>query len=256
MKIEDVNEIYNTYKKADVKKSINTDDSMYISGKDWYFSTGRSGIDCILSGLLSTRLPHVHRIMDLPCGYGRVGRHLRAAFPSAEIFFCDIDRSAVDFCATEFHGHKVYSEPDLTHVPLPTHLNVIWVGSLFTHLSRQKVAEWLGYLSTKLSSDGVIVATFHGYFTATNPPPFLRVNIDDLRRQFHETGYGFEAYKSDDYVRLEDYGVSVSKPSAILDIAAAIPSTRVVSYTERGWAANHDVLVLCKDDRLRPFGSK
>ena len=57
----------------------------------------------------------------------------------------------------------------------------------------------------------------------------------------------------DDPVQLGEYGFSMSKPSSILDLADAISGMRVVSYTERGWANNHDILALCRDDRLRPF---
>jgi hypothetical protein len=74
-----------------------------------------------------------------------------------------------------------------------------------------------------------------------------------LRREFHAMSYGFEAYGSDDAVQLGEYGFSLSKPSCILDMADAIPGTRVIGYTERGWAYNHDVLALCRDDRLKPF---
>jgi hypothetical protein len=77
--------------------------------------------------------------------------------------------------------------------------------------------------------------------------------LEKLRREFHAMGYGFEAYPSDDPVQLGEYGFSMSKPSSILDMADAISGMRVVSYTERGWANNHDVLALCRDDRLRPF---
>ena len=249
-----VGDLYRKYKSIQVNETIHPGDVMYRSGKDWYFPVGESGVKCILSGLTQTNLSQVKRIMDLPCGHGRVARHLRAAFPGAELFFCDLDREGVDFCAAHFSGKAVYSQPDLTKAALPDHLDIIWIGSLFTHLSKRKTSEWIEFLSTKLSHNGIIVATFHGYFTATHPPASARVDIESLRRSFFDTGYGFEAYNPDDPVQLGEYGFSVSRPATIMDIVTSISGTRVSSYTERGWASNHDVLVLCRDDRLRPFG--
>jgi SAM-dependent methyltransferase len=226
---------------------------MFRGGPDWYYPVGESGVACIFSALMLTRLTKVERVLDLPCGHGRVGRHLRTAFPDAKLYFSDLDTEGVDFCADEFDGTGIYSVPDLTKAKLPRDIDVIWVGSLFTHVGRGKTFAWLSFLVNHLSSHGILVATFHGYFTAQNPPSSARVDLEKLRREFHAMGYGFEAYPSDDPVQLGEYGFSMSKPSSILDMADAISGMRVVSYTERGWANNHDVLALCRDDRLRPF---
>lgn len=253
MQVDVISDIYKMYKSAGVNQTIHPNDVMYRSGKNWYFPVGESGVQCVLAGLAHTTLPKVKRILDLPCGHGRVARHLAAAFPEAQFFFSDLDREGVDFCASSFNGKAVYSQPDLTTADIPGSLDVIWIGSLFTHLSKNKTSSWLEFLASKLTAHGIIVASFHGYFTVTNPPASSRVDIVKLRRQFSEEGYGFESYNADDPVQLGDYGFSVSKPSCVMDIVTAIPGTRVASYTERGWSANHDVLVLCRDDRLRPF---
>jgi SAM-dependent methyltransferase len=253
MDLLEVAELYQAYKASSVSCELHPNDAMYRSGPEWYYSVGESGVYCILSALAMTRLRKARRILDLPCGHGRVGRHLRAAFPSAELFFSDLDKDGVDFCSAEFKGAGIYSDPDLTRVELPRELDVIWVGSLFTHVSRARTFAWLCYLAGHLRSHGILVASFHGYFTVYNPPSSARVDVDKLRREFQAMGYGFDAYGSHDPIQLGEYGFSVSKPSHILDLADAIPDTRVVSYTERGWAQNHDVLVLCGDDRLRPF---
>jgi len=169
------------------------------------------------------------------------------------LYFADLDNEGVDFCAAEFGGTGIYSVPDLTKAPLPRGFDVIWVGSLFTHVNREKTFTWLSFLANHLSGHGILVATFHGYFTAQNMPPNARVDRDRLRQEFDETGYGFATYPSDDPVQLGEYGFSLSKPSTILDMVDSIPGTRVISYTERGWSHNHDVLAVCRDDRLRPF---
>jgi SAM-dependent methyltransferase len=229
---------------------------MFRNGAGFYYKVGESGINCILSALSLTHLPGVRRILDLPCGHGRVGRHLRCAFPDAELFFSDIDREGVDFCVSEFGGYGIYSLPDLTQARLPRGLDVIWVGSLFTHVNRSKTQKWLHFLADHLGAHGILVATFHGYFTARNLPRNSGVDPEAMVREFDEIGFGFAPYPRRSGAELDEYGFSIAKPSSIMDMADAIPGTRIVSYTERGWAGNHDVLALCRYDRLLPFETK
>ncbi|MBA9019207.1 methyltransferase domain-containing protein [Aminobacter ciceronei] len=93
----------------------------------------------------------VSKVLDLPCGHGRVSRHLKLLFPTAEMFYCDIDAEGADFCARTFGGTAIHSQPDLLQVGLPRSLDVIWIGSLFTHVDRKRTADWLGYLADHLS---------------------------------------------------------------------------------------------------------
>ena len=204
-----------------------------------------------------TWLPQVERILDLPCGHGRVGRHLRATFPDAEIHFCEIDREGADFCAATFGGKALYSEPDLTKLDFPKDFDLIWVGSLFTHTPLETTIAWLAYLAEHLREHGILVATFHGLFAAelakVHPGVSGGSDWGKVLKEFDAVGYGFATYP--DSHGIDGYGVSLSKPSRIMDIATAIPCTRVGAYTERGWANNHDVLMLVKHDRLKSFDS-
>src|SRR5204863_8296827 len=69
---------------------------------DAYFATSQWALQPIRLALLAARRDRVGRILDLPCGYGRVMRAIRAEFPEAHITACDIDPHAVDFCAETF----------------------------------------------------------------------------------------------------------------------------------------------------------
>jgi hypothetical protein len=87
------------YMKAEIDKTVSPRDHMYNTGPDWYFSVGQDCIRVILRALAMSDVGEVCRILDLPCGHGRVGGHLRAAFPRADIVFPDIDTDGADFCA-------------------------------------------------------------------------------------------------------------------------------------------------------------
>lgn len=245
-----VSRIYSAYKERGVISTVSEYDTMWSGGPDFYDSVGESGLIAVLRGLASSWQSQTQRVLDLPCGYGRVARHLKAAFPEADLFFCDLERGAVDFCTRTFGGTGIYSVPELTLAGVPRDLDVIWIGSLFTHLDEDRTARWLGYLASCLAEHGILVATFHGLYTRHSQPVPL-IDDDSWRKviaDYDRLGYGYSRYTEHD---MGDYGVSLSRPSKLMDMAAEIRGTRVVSYTERGWADNHDVLVLTRNDRFR-----
>ena len=78
---------------------------------EWYTASGRSGLTCIevaLNAAGKTR-SQVTEILDLPCGHGRVLRHLKTASPTARITACDLKRDGVDFWASQFDATPVYA---------------------------------------------------------------------------------------------------------------------------------------------------
>lgn len=239
--------IYDAYKGRAVSQTIHPNDKMYNSGKPWYFTVGADAISVILRALSLTWRTDVHRILDLPCGHGRVGRHLRPAFPAAEIFFCDIEQDGADFCAESFQGKAIYSKPDLTKVSLPDSLDLVWVGSLFTHIDRDRTAAWLAHIAKFLSKNGVIVATFRGLSQKPSSSFGGTANEAELLSSFEATGFGYATYEE---FKGQNYGTTLVRPSAVMEIAENIPDVRVTSYTEKGWANRQDVLVLSKHDRL------
>jgi hypothetical protein len=69
-----------------------------------------------------------------------------------------------------------------------------------------------------------------------------------ILEQTERTGFGYARYPGPD-----DYGISLSRPSKLIDIASAIENIKILSYTERGWADHHDVLTIARTNRLRPW---
>ena len=103
-------------------------------------------------------------MLDMPCGHGRVTRALRAAFPAAELVACDIDTDGVSFCRDRFGAVPVASCPDPMAVELPGTFDLIWVGSLFTHLPSASWHPFLQLFARSLVRGGVLC------FTAAGPP--------------------------------------------------------------------------------------
>jgi SAM-dependent methyltransferase len=236
----------------DVVREIHPRDHMWHSGADWYFDVGQDALKVIQWALAMSWLQRIPaRILDLPCGHGRVARFLRAGFPGAELFFCDINEEGAEFCAKTFGGTAIISELELTDVELPRQLDVIWVGSLFTHICRRRTERWLPYLAGYLEDHGILVATFHGAWTVESQKVYPHIHqavFDKIVSEYESSGYGYAPYPD-----TRDYGFSIAKPEIIMKIASGIGGVRVLAYTERGWANNQDVLVITRNDRLKPW---
>jgi SAM-dependent methyltransferase len=121
-----------------IDRTISSSDGMIDNdGGDHYFRVGLSALKNIERALSSIgQTPNTPaRILDCPCGHGRVLRYLRAAFPLAEIIACDLLRDGVDFCTAQFGALPVYFDPVPARIPVArSAFDLIWVGSLLTHL--------------------------------------------------------------------------------------------------------------------------
>src|SRR3989442_1633903 len=92
-------------------KVTSPNDAFAAKDPEAYFASGQWALNRIKPALLAARGERIETILDLPSGYGRVLRVLRAAFSDARITACDIDKDAVDFCAGELGAIPVYSTP-------------------------------------------------------------------------------------------------------------------------------------------------
>jgi trans-aconitate methyltransferase len=79
----------------------------------------------------------VKKIVDFGCGHGRVTRWIVAAFPAAEVWVTDYDQTGVKWCVEALGcqdaGSKIEAEQ----------FNLVWLGSVFTHLPTAIVEPFL-----------------------------------------------------------------------------------------------------------------
>jgi len=185
------------------------------------------------------------RILDLPCGHGRVLRHLRADFPKAEITACDILKDGVDFCARTFGAVPAYFDPDPGRIELPGTYDLIWCGSLLTHLPESGWDGFLKLFTRHLDPGGVLVFTTHGRW----PAGWLRSGAkrnyglspekrEEVLSGYDSSGFGFAQYGAG-----PGYGVAFSSPAWVCGkLAARLPDFRIVSLGEAAWAGHQDVV--------------
>jgi len=267
-----------------VNDHISPQEVMPCTHQPHYFCVGEGAVRLLRLALLVSAKPpsDLHHIIDMPCGHGRVMRAIAAEFPHAHLTACDLLRDGVDFCAATFHATPVYSEvnPKVQLFPDAGRYDLIFVGSLFTHLDAPRWPEFLKLFHDLLAPEGLLVFTTHGPFVAyrmsvgndygygqhtaltqhrglspklrpagDTPPPQRPATtlppespIHDILHEYAESGFGY----------LDDgtgYGISLCRPSWVLGQVESIPGFRVLYHLERGWDNHQDAVALVK----RPF---
>ena len=179
-----------------IVSALADDDAMFEGQGEHYLSVGLSAARLIQGALHEQPAPK--RILDLPCGHGRVTRMLRACYPVAQVTVCDLDRSGVDFCASQFAARGVYSHEDFRLLELGERYDLIWVGSLITHLPEQHTRRFLDFAVRHLTPQGTLVVTSHGACVAQR---LLSSNYGltdaaarGLLADARTNGYGYRSY--------------------------------------------------------------
>lgn len=215
-------------------------DTMFDGSDAHYLSAGLSALRAIEAAIGKGQAPR--RILDMPCGHGRVTRVLRARFPDAAITVCDIDRDGVDFASDRFAARGVYSDTDFRRLAFDENYDLIWVGSLITHLSELMTSRFFDFALRHMNLRSTLVVSSHGDFVAGRMHSMTYGltpwDVDAVLLEHRHTNYGYRNYPES-----EHYGVTVIGRRWFENAVAGSP-LRLVSYVERGWDDHQDVLSL------------
>jgi SAM-dependent methyltransferase len=248
----------------DIDTTLHPDDHMVLKNPIGYFGTAVAGLSAILHSLdKAGRSPDdIGTILDFGSGYGRIYRVLAAAFPQSQLTAIDLMADGARFCAETFGGDWFKSHEDLDHVHLPRKYDLIWFGSVFTHLPRLQWDRFLAFLSANTASGGLVAFTTHGWSALTQIErkhlSGLRkaVDLDDLRavrEQLDREGFMFVPGRTNE-IRHQNtrgmavteglYGRSFSTPEWVRDWIAAHAEWDLVDIAQSGWGHNHDVVTI------------
>ena len=103
----------------------------------------------------------VESVLDFACGYGRSTRFLVQALPADRVWASDIDVGATTFVADSLGVHGVPSCADPEDLDFGRQFEVIYVGSLFSHLPEQRFGTWLRKLYDLLVPGGILLFSTH-----------------------------------------------------------------------------------------------
>jgi SAM-dependent methyltransferase len=224
-------------------------EDMLTGGEDLrnYFEVGEAALAEIKAGLAAAGVPGPGRILDLPCGYGRVLRHLRAEWPSAELTAMDIDAEAVAFCAKTFSARPVVSRQPLWEVDAGDGHDLLWCGSLLTHFDEPDWEPTLRYFRDRLTPGGVVVFTTHGELSiqlldGKRIGPWagdygMGDKATEMADTARRTGFAFGHYRE----TKDPFGLSVSAPQWVRSTADAVAGLTFVSFSREGWFGHQDV---------------
>jgi SAM-dependent methyltransferase len=237
---------------------IHPDDDMYTGSIEHYESVGKqlAGHVGTAASLLNLTKP---RILELPCGYGRVTRHLVGMFPASEIVASDIMVPATDFVAQEF-GVKAHpaQEPvhELTGLESNT-FDIAVMGSLITHLSEANSKVLMKNFFRVLRPGGMAVVTITGVCARRAIDQQDPYGIGEPARlhlieQYDAHRFGFVNYlpknpfegKTVEYIG-DTYGVSLIPDLWMTEICQANNMT-VANKIIGGWDGHQDVYLLQK----------
>jgi SAM-dependent methyltransferase len=232
--IQEVADRYTRYCEAEISKNILPHDDMLVAGDmDHYMNVGRSAVDVIVSALVATGNPTIRTILDLPCGGGRVTRHLCSLFPASKIFVSDLDRQKEDFVATTMKVTRAESSPNFVDDPARQY-DLIFVGSLVTHLNAAMFRRAEKWFIRALAPNGLLIVTTHG---RRHNHLLIKihslVNRLKLRFRYKIAGFGFAAPRNN-----PSYGGNLSSPSWVIGLIEKEPSAKIVAFHEAGWDNN------------------
>jgi len=224
------------------------DDSFYNSSKGHYISVGLSALENIeralrLSGL---SLQDIKSCLDFPCGYGRITRFLRAELPEwAVLDVCDIVPEAVDFCRKEFGSTPILSQEDISKVILPRRYDLIWIGSLLTHLDKKGFSDALTLAASSLVEHGILVFTTHGCYSLEILDSYGIPDMDrnDVEKQLQGSGFYYSPYPGE-----SNYGISLNTEDYVRSLIEKDLPTKLMPlfFERRGWDSHQDVFAYQK----------
>jgi SAM-dependent methyltransferase len=247
--IADLHARYQTYLATPIPKDIADCDDMIWRGAEGameqYMAAGRSAVNVVLGAMLATGRREFATTLDLPCGGGRVARHLRAFLPETALFVGELDEDKRRFVEQLCHAQRFDAPLDFRGTSERT-FDLMWVGSLLTHFNVDLFTRAVAWFMRALAPDGILILTTHGrcqdYVHRAIHHHVDAAAWDQVCLSRDRTGFGFTAYDE----HRPAYGLSLTAPSWVLRLVEGEPAMRIVSFGEAMWGGHQDVLVVQK----------
>jgi SAM-dependent methyltransferase len=232
-----------------VIETVSANEGMPADDLAGYLATGRSALEVIQLAQASARVADFASILDMPSGHGRVLRWLKAAYPQARLSACDILRDGVEYCAATFGATRVHTDGQLPAAAFPSTYDLIWVGSLLTHVDADEWDRLVDLWNELLNPGGLLVVTTHGELVAERMRAghlygYPQPGITRALRAYDHAGFAF----LEQHPEQVDYGITLSHPRWVVDRLTRHADHRLVFASEARWANHQDVFAVMKAD--------
>ena len=210
-----------------------------------YIGVGASAMKNIEDSLAAAgrSFADIRSCLDMASGYGRVLRLLQTRINPRAITACDIEEEAVRFLAAEFGVTPLVSQKDFRKIRFPRTYDLIWVGSLFTHLRPDTGLDLLDMLAGLLEPRGVLIFSTQGA-GCLEQLAFYGWMFVPQEGMFREKVAG-EGIAYAPYYPLNDptYGITIYRRDRLEALMAEKFAGRLkqVRFADRGWDNHQDV---------------
>jgi SAM-dependent methyltransferase len=194
------------------------------------------------------RYDDIERWLDFGCGYGRVIRFLVEPVPPDRIWASDVISEGVEFCASEFGVHPLYSQQDLEALELEP-FDFIHAISVLSHLNERNSRALLRLLGDALHPRGIAMFTTHGRRSLDNPGLYgaeYRERREEIARAVAAHGMTFlpYAFSGDD-----DYGMAWHAREWVEETVAELhgDAVRLIRFVPHGLDDHQDVFAFQRD---------
>lgn len=262
---------WRAYEAGEVDMTVTPHDDMLVDtpeGRAHYRAVGLSALRLATEAMLLTGLSAPRTILDLPCGGGRVTRHLVRFFPEAEVVVADLDAPKVAAVTAQFGVRAVEGSRDFTG-PIPGRYDLIFVGSLVTHFDGPLFARAVHRFVDALAPGGVLILTTVGRPWAAEIvrqeaekglgahrwwSPALRLlsggrlrasrRLAAVERDYARTGFAYVEVRGWTALYGQSYGGSFAAPSWLMRLVEGRPDATVLGFKERGFSDLLDALLI------------
>lgn len=193
------------------------------------------------------------RILDFGCGHGNIARMLKAHYAQSTIWGQDVDPAWLAWCREHLGIETIRSADRIAEVEVPEGAyDLIWVGSVFTHIPPAAFDHLLATLARGLAPGGVLIFTTAGRLVREGfdvDGEFALTRDDAVRavEGYDGRGYGFAPYTGGRY---QDWGRAMVAFDVVLSKIAA-NRMRPVLFEGGGWGRRQDVYAIIQDESRR-----
>jgi cyclopropane fatty-acyl-phospholipid synthase-like methyltransferase len=218
-----------------------------------YLAVGASALRAVRLAQASANVPDFTSILDFPCGHGRVLRWFKAAYPRAQLTAGDVLADGVDWCSREFGAVGVHAAPQPDTALFEHRYDLIWVGSLLTHVDVPQWRRFLDVWHDLLARDGLLVITTHGDYVAERMERghlygYPELQVKRLLRAYRHAGFGF----LEESPSSVEYGITISRPDWVLRQVMVESDLRLVLAVEMLWDNHQDVYAFVRREFSPP----
>lgn len=176
-------------------------------------------------------------VLDFASGYGRLTRILSQVMPPERLWVSDIYTQAIDWQVAHFGVNGFHSVAEPTNLAHDRRHDVVFVGSLFSHLPARLFYAWLERLYALVAEGGVIAFSVHDE-AMLGPGETM-----------DETGIRYFRWSESDSLDPDIYGMSYVTEGFVAEAIRRLPGSPEWRRFPKGLYENQDLYVVAGPGR-------